>query len=158
MKRCIFVLTAMFFTVSSGAQVIQSVITSAGGNKTNGNASLSWILGETVTPTLKNGDIVLTHGFQQQLILTTIEEKLDAAGIKIFPNPAGEVLNILFQTPVDGEIVLYILDSEGKYLIRDLIGSSMTEKQINLQNIPAGTYFLQLTKGKLVNVYKVVKL
>jgi hypothetical protein len=40
----------------------------------------------------------------------------------------------------------------------DKIEPSTGEKQINLQDLPAGVYYLRLAKGKLVNVYKVVKL
>jgi hypothetical protein len=107
----------------------------------------------------RNGDLILTHGFQQQLILTAIQENLFIPGsIKIYPNPAGEVLNIQFETPVEGEIEMSLHDSQGKYIKRDMVGSSITEKQLNLQDIPSGIYYLQLTKGKLINVYKVVKL
>ncbi len=39
-----------------------------------------------------------------------------------------------------------------------IIEATTIEKQINLQDLPAGVYYLKLTKGKLLNVYKVVKL
>lgn len=159
MKRYLFILITMLFALSSGAQIKQEVISSAGGYSVNGGLSLSWTLGETIIPTFKSGDLVLTHGFQQQLIITSVEETFDVLfNIKIFPNPISEVLNIKFDAPVDEDIVLLILDSQGKLVRSVIIESAMVEKHINLQEIPTGIYYLRLTKGKLVNVYKVVKL
>lgn len=159
MKRLIFILFSLCFVSSAGAQVKQEVIASAGGYNVNGDISISWTLGETIIPTFTNGDLVLTHGFQQQLIITTVEEKLAVpVNIKVFPNPASDVINIQFESPVEGEVVLTIIDSQGRLVKSDIIESAIIEKQINMQDIPAGNYYLRLTQGKLVNVYKVVKL
>jgi hypothetical protein len=159
MKRSILILIAVFIALSSGAQVKQEVIASAGGYNVNGGVSISWTLGETIIPTFQNGNLILTNGFQSQLIVTAVEENLDVpVNIKVFPNPASEIVNIQFDTPVDGEIVVYLLDSQGRLVKRDLIEPSMAQKQLNLQDIAAGIYYIKLVKGKLVNVYKVVKL
>jgi Secretion system C-terminal sorting domain len=159
MKRSILILIAVFIALSSGAQVKQEVIASAGGYNVSGGVSISWTLGETVIPTFQNGNLILTHGFQSQLIVTAVEENLDVlVNIKVFPNPASEIVNIQFDTPVDGEIVVYLLDSQGRLVKRDLIEPAMAQKQLNLQDMAAGIYYIKLVKGKLVNVYKVVKL
>jgi hypothetical protein len=151
----------MNFTLSVNAQIKQEVIASAGGYNVNGGLSISWTLGETVIPTFtsQDGSLILTPGFQQRLIVTAVEENLDAlVDIKIYPNPASEIVNIQFKEPVNEEIVIVLLDSQGKLVKSEMIESAMVEKQINLQDIPAGIYYLRLTKGKLVNVYKVIKL
>jgi len=161
MKRYIFILISLLFALSGYGQIKQEVIASAGGYNVNGGLSLSWTLGETIIPTFtsKDGSLILTHGFQQKLIVTAVEENLDVlVKIKIFPNPAIEVVSIQFDEPVDGEIVLSVLDSQGRLVKRDMIESSIVEKQINMQDLPAGIYYIRMTKGKLVNVYKVVKL
>lgn len=161
MKRYIFVLIAIFVVISVNGQVKQEVIASAGGYNVNGGLSISWTLGETIIPTFKSQDnsLILTHGFQQQLIVTAVEENLnELVKVKVFPNPASDIVNISFETPVDGEITILILDSQGKLVKTDLIEPSMSDKQINLQDLPGGVYYLRMTKGKLVNVYKVVKL
>jgi hypothetical protein len=159
MKYIIFILITMFFTLSSGAQVRQEVISSAGEYNVSGGFSVSWTLGETIIPIYKNGNLTLAHGFQQQLVITAIEENLDVpVNVKIFPNPADEVLNIQFEAPVEKQVVITIIDFKGELIKTDIIESTMTEKQINLQNFPPGVYFIRLTKGGLVNVYKVVKL
>ena len=159
MKCLISILITIIFALSAGAQVKQEVIASAGGYNINGDLSISWTVGETIVSTFTNGDLILTHGFQQQFIITSIEETLEElVKIKIFPNPASDIVIIQFEYPLEGEIILTIIDYMGKLVKRDIIESTMFEKQIYLQDIPPGIYYLRLTKGKLVNVYKVVKL
>jgi hypothetical protein len=159
MKRLIFSLFAMLFVFSVNAQMKQEVIASAGGYNTGGNLSISWTLGETIIPTYTSGNLILTHGFQQQLIITSVEENFDIlVNIKVFPNPASDNLNIRFEEPIDGEVVITIIDSQGRIVKTEKIEAATTEKQISLQELGGGVYFLRMTKGKLVNVYKVVKL
>ena len=159
MKRSIFVFISLLFMLSSVAQVKQEVVASAGGYNVNGGISISWTLGETIIPTFKNGDLILTHGFQQQVIITTVVEDIEQlVKITVYPNPASDVVNIQFEAPVEGEMVLTMIDGNGRVVKADMVESAMVEKQINLQDLPAGIYYLRLTKGKHVNVYKVVKL
>jgi len=160
MKRILFLLVTALFTLSAASQK-QEVIASAGGYNVATGISISWTLGETIIPTFtsQDGTIVLTHGFQQQLIITTVEETLETmVTVTVFPNPASEIVNIEFEQPVDGEIKLVLLNSQGKFVRTDVIEAATVIKQINLQEFPSGIYYLKLIKGKLSNVYKVVKL
>jgi hypothetical protein len=161
MKRYIFILIAVLLTCVVNAQVKQEVIASAGGYNSNGGLSISWTLGETIIPTFKSADnsLILTHGFQQQVIVTTIEEKIDVFVIvKVYPNPVSDLVNIQFDSPLESEIVMTILDSQGRLVKKDVIETNSVEKQINMQEFPAGIYYLRLIKGIQTNVYKVVKL
>jgi hypothetical protein len=164
MKRYILLLFMTVLTVCVGAQQVkQDVIASAGGyNKSADNSiSISWTLGETIVPTFtsQDGTLILTHGFQQKLIVTAIEENLDnLVKVNVYPNPASEAINILFETATDKEISISLLDAQGKLVMTDKIEAAVLSKNMNLQSLPAGIYYLRLTKGKLVNVYKVVKL
>lgn len=174
MKRFVFFVAAIFFVFSASSQENQKqeVIASAGGYNVAGTGvnkiSISWTLGETIVSTFEYHDadpakdFTLTSGFQQPdtvIKIVTELENLDVlVNVIVYPNPASELINIQFDAPVDGQIVLVLLDSQGKLIKRDLIEPAMIEKQINMQDVPAGIYYLRLTKGKLVNVYKVVKL
>jgi hypothetical protein len=154
----------MFLGMQLMAQSLkQEVIASAGGYNTSSDnlLSISWTLGETIIPTFKSGDgtLILTHGFQQNLIITAINENLDSkVNVKIYPNPASEAVNIQFDVPTDKEILLYLLDAQGRLVKTDRIEESTVEKNLNLQDLPSGVYYLRMIKGNLVNVYKVVKL
>jgi Secretion system C-terminal sorting domain len=163
MKRDFLILFTMLLTLSVGAQVKQEVIASAGGfNVATGNTiSISWTLGETIIPTFtsQDGSLILTHGFQQKLIITAVEENIvNPVKITVYPNPTSEIINLEFDTPTDGEFSLYLFNAQGKMVKTDQIGISTINKEINMQDLPAGIYYLRLIKGKLVNVYKVVKL
>jgi hypothetical protein len=154
----------MLFALSAGAQQMkQEVIASAGGYNvaSGGSISISWTLGETIIPTFtsSDGSLVITHGFQQKLLIPTFVENLDIkVKVTIFPNPTSEIINIEFDTPTDSEITLFLLNNQGSSVQTIQIGKASLNKEINMQVLPSGIYYLRMVKGKLVNVYKVVKL
>ena len=162
MKHLICISVTVFLALSvTGQGVKQEVISTAGGFNVNDGLSISWTLGETVIPTFKSADnsLILTHGFQQQLIITAIEENLDAIlKVSVYPNPASEIINIHFDIQLEAEMKAFLLDSQGRQVLTDMAESGLFDKQINLQGLAAGIYYLKLTKGKLTNVYKIVKL
>ena len=160
MKRYFLFFVTVFIAVSLYGQK-QEVIASAGGYNSAGGISISWTLGETIIPTFKAPDnsIILTHGFQQQLIVTTIEENIfELVNVTVYPNPASDILNIRFDEPLDGRVDVYVLNQRGSLVLTDFIEATTVEKQISMTEYPAGVYFVRLVKGKLSNVYKVVKL
>jgi hypothetical protein len=160
MKRYLFIFIIILIAINAGAQnTKQEVVASAGGYDVNGDLSISWTLGETIIPTFQNGDLILTHGFQQQLVITTVEENFEfLVNVTVYPNPASDIVNIQFESPVEGDVDLTVINSQGKVVKADIIESATLDKQINFQDLPAGIYYLRLHKGNLINVYKVVKL
>jgi hypothetical protein len=162
MKRNLSMLIIILFALSVGAQPIkQEVIASAGGYNVASGISISWTLGETIVPSFSSpdGSIKLFHGFQYIIVITKVEENLvNTVKVSVYPNPGSDYFNIQFNEPTDGEILLFLLDPQGKPVKTGKIESGTLEKQINMQDLPSGIYYLRLTKGKLVNVYKVVKL
>lgn len=159
MKRTLIILLSIVTGYSAVAQDKQEVIASAGGYDEATGISLSWTLGETVIPTFSNGGLTLTHGFQSQLIVTAVEENIeDLVRVTIYPNPAGDMVRIRFETPLDKQVKIYLISSQGAMVKEDFMEATTVEKELNLQGLPSGIYFLRLTKGKLINVYKVVKL
>lgn len=167
MKRYIFILVTSLFVLNASLQA-QQVIASAGGFYTKSNVevppngfTLSWTLGETIIPSYTNvpAGLTLTHGFQSVLRTVIVEENIDTpVKVTVFPNPASDYLNISFAEPLDAEVNLVLFDSEGKLFKNQVIEAATSEIQLNFQDLPSGIYFLKLTKGKLSNVYKVVKL
>jgi hypothetical protein len=159
MKRYIFILATSLFVLNASLQA-QQVIASAGGYNTATGISISWTLGETIIPSYgpTNG-LILTHGFQSVLRTVKVEENIETpVKVTVFPNPASDYLNISFAEPLDAEVNLLLLDSEGKLFKTQVIDAATSEIQISFQELPTGVYILKLTKGKLSNVYKVIKL
>ncbi len=156
----IFMLPSLFLLAQNTKQ---DVIASAGGFNTSSDnsVSISWTLGETIVPTFtsQDGTLILTHGFQQKLIVTAIDETIDTPfRVKIYPNPASEMIRIEFDASTDQEILLYLLDAQGKLIRTDRIEASSVDKLLHMEELPSGIYYLRMIKGRLVNVYKVVKL
>lgn len=159
MKKFLLILATVVLSLTVTAQVKQEVIASAGGYATSSNITLSWTLGETIIPTFSSSNIILTHGFQSVLKTVVVEENIeDEVTVTVYPNPTSELINIAFDEPVDAEIKVYLLNAVGRMVKTDFIEEAMQEKQINMQDLPSGIYYIKLVKGKLSNVYKVVKL
>jgi hypothetical protein len=72
----------------------------------------------------------------------------DFNGIIVYPNPAKEVLNIA----TDLEITVALYDMTGK-----LLRSKVTNKQIDLKNLPSGLYFLQINYNGNIYNKKIIK-
>jgi len=138
MKRYILIFILVALMVPVRAQTMEpTVIANAGGYDEAAGVSISWTLGETIIPTFQddpeNPTIILTHGFQQQLIVTTVEENLDIlVNVTVYPNPASEVLNIRFEEPLDGEADMVILTQDGRVVKNDIIEATTFEKQVNM--------------------------
>ncbi|MGD0341896.1 MAG: T9SS type A sorting domain-containing protein, partial [Bacteroidales bacterium] len=161
MKRYIFILITSLIVLNASVQA-QQVIASAGGYYTNtpANLTLSWTLGETIIPSYPvNNGLQLTTGFQSVLRSVIVEENIDnPVKVTVFPNPAGDYLNISFADPLDAEVNMMVIDTQGRLFKTQKIEAATSEIQLNFQDLPSGVYLVKLTKGKLTNVYKVVKL
>lgn len=160
MRRFVIIILSSLLYLPVMSQVArQDVIASAGGYNSATGVSLSWTLGETIVPTFSSSNLILTHGFQQQLIITSVQENLESlVKITIYPNPAVDVINLLLDEALEGEVEISVIDYMGRLVRTDFMEAFMIEKQINMSDLPGGIYFMRLTKGKLSNVYKVVKL
>jgi len=124
--------------------------------------SLSWSIGE-ITPAgaaSAEGDIFLSQGFQQlKHIVTGLEINPEfTVDIQIYPNPAGNILNIKFPRPLNVEALVYLSGPDGRLVYSDKIKPAVIIKEIYMQKYPPGVYFLRLQCGNKLNVYKVIKL
>lgn len=162
------ILTSLFAIVivvsASGQDLKQQVISSSGAYDVSddNSISLSWTLGELVITTVESssGDLILTQGFQQsKMSVTAIRENTDL-GVKvlIYPNPTSEIVNIKFASPLDGETHMFIIAPDGKQIFNEKIGDGQLLKQINMQEFPAGTYYIRIQNEIKLNIYKVIKL
>jgi hypothetical protein len=159
-RHYIFLFLVMNFILSANAQT-NGVVTSAGDNRVNGGLALSWTIGQTITSTMisSNKSVILTQGIQDKAVVTSTKENIELPPkLHLFPNPTDEILNIQFDSIVASEMELLVLDSQGKPVKSDLIGSTVIEKKIDMHQMPSGIYYIRLTKGNIVSVFKVVKL
>jgi hypothetical protein len=159
-KSCIFIFVALSFSLLATGQA-QGIVASASANNVKGGIALSWTIGQVAASTdaAAGKPVILPQSLPDKLIVNAIDDNSDLpVGLELYPNPACDILNIRLNMPVEGELVMAMLDSNGNLVKSDLMGISMTWKQINLKNIPSGIYYIRLIRGNVVKIYKVVKL
>ncbi|MCH2035280.1 MAG: T9SS type A sorting domain-containing protein [Tenacibaculum sp.] len=84
MKQKLFSIVTLA-TLSVGAQSIERSVTAVAGNRiSNGNASLDFTVGQTITSSVKNGNSLITQGFQQgRLNVPTVELSASSDAITV---------------------------------------------------------------------------
>ena len=160
MKK-IFLLTAtiLAFFITNAQE--QEVISSSGDHFDNGSVQISWTLGEIVTETATDGNIIVTQGFHQtNLTVTQIEEEyLNSANasVNIFPNPTSDLATIKL-TDVDiSNFVFELNDNKGKTIIKKKFESE--SEVIDFSQFAASIYYIRIYNqdGTYSNTFKVVK-
>jgi len=159
MKQLIIIVLVFGFSLSSLSQSGNSVIASAGGSDSKSGINLSWTLGELMVPAYTGSNLTLAHGFQPQLFITSVEEKIGVQlVVKVYPNPAGDRLMLQFDEAVEAGMTVAFIDGNGKTVLSAVIDKGISESNLDLNSLTPGIYFMKITRGSLVNVYKVVKL
>ena len=85
-----------------------------------------------------------------------IEDQINNQTVRIYPNPANDVLHITYNGAL--EVSLQVFDLQGKLLIskpNNWLDQTMT---IPLDQLAAGAYFVRLTSAKGVMTQKFLKL
>lgn len=157
--KTIFTFTIILFSIPSYSQ---QVFSSSGKSLSNAQILLDNTIGEPVTFTLQNSTIKLTQGFQQNNynISTGIKNALLDVGIRVYPNPAGDNLQVQLSNPVSNKLQLYLFGINGNKIWQGQIGNGIELQNIDVSQVAAGSYILQLvdeTKN-LFSTYKIEKI
>jgi hypothetical protein len=95
---------------------------------------------------------------------SNIQELLNNANtwdFSVSPNPTNTVLNIHFNLPKADEVLIGLYDMNGKLILEKNLGSKVTgeyQEQLDLTNIPQGTYFCRTSGIQNIITKKVIKL
>jgi uncharacterized repeat protein (TIGR02543 family) len=74
--------------------------------------------------------------------------EIENASIKIYPNPANDILNFSLETSFE------IIDLQGKAVLK----SDMVVKSVNISSLPSDIYFLKIMQGKAeIKSFKIIK-
>lgn len=152
-----FILCAGF--AHAQASIERDVIGAAGDHFTSPTFSLSWTLGEPVSETISNDDVMLTQGFHQgEFKLTAVKEPLAGQfDITVFPNPTPDVLNIRFNSGMDEIITVQLYSMSGEKILFEKTQDKNI--QLNLAALSSASYLLSLRKldGSLITTYVINK-
>jgi hypothetical protein len=101
------------------------------------------------------GDPALCQ-FGRSVAVAELPHHTTPANFRIYPNPISELITLEFTTPLVGEIEVDVYDETGRF-IRQLFKGYMREEKKQLHvKLPAGVYFVTLSKGDIKETKKVV--
>jgi hypothetical protein len=152
-----FTVLCLLFTLSFSSKA-QEVITTGGDHNSSTSAKITWTIGEPVTETVIGTNSILTQGFNQgDLVLTMIiDPEMKGYSIKVFPNPAHDMIKISLRENEIENLNYMIIDMEGKVVSKNSLKGM--ESEIPVGNFTPAIYFLKIYQGKTeVATYKIIK-
>ena len=142
----------------SQTRIKKSSIDSAGNLSQNGSITMLSTVGELAVQENTNANIYISEGFISpitHLTLNTDNYKM-LKGVKIYPNPAVNFVNVEIDASNNIEIILY--DETGKTIYQENT-SMLNNFKINMSSYEFGTYLLLIKdeENKLYETYKIIK-
>jgi len=155
-----FILAFLLLGLSSYSQptISKQVIGPSGATFENGNNKLSYTAGEVVVGAMtdEDGSYQLGNGYYPSLDLSTLNTESPELQlqVKVFPNPATEVIYVNHPTEQFFEVA--ITDVSGKQILQT---GHQKEQPLSVQTLTTGTYFVTVTTrdSKQTNTYKIIK-
>ncbi len=144
----------------SGSIMAQSTLNAASNRVTIQGQIFEYSVGEmTLVNTERNPHLIVTQGYLQPASGTQVHSQ-DAAnglsafasGVRVYPNPTSDWLNMEFAETTPEKILL--LDASGKTIQKAEPGSSV---RMNLSALASGNYFLMIYGPETLS-YKIQKL
>lgn len=91
--------------------------------------------------------------------VTRIEDVLNGASLKVFPNPVDENVNIQIEIRQNTNLNISVNNLLGKTIFMENkdLNEGIQTMNINLRNLPAGIYFLNLSDGQEIISHKIMK-
>ena len=144
------------------SQIIQNDVIASGGNSYSfKDKEISWTLGESVTETIQDGNLLISQGFNQSYIIV-LDISANAScpfHLIIFPNPAEDLVQIEFpESEVSEHYELTVYDINGKFLMSKHI---YLEKRIefDIRQYASGIILFNIERESDGNTYsyKIIK-
>ena len=167
-KLSIIIVVTFLFSPTTNAQTLSPYAFNSGGGYSN---TTEWSIGESVSIAhfISFGYSINTGVLQP---ITTVTTGIEDYGPVVFgdkiimgPNPTSKVLRIKASFNEAGEISFQMFDSKSNNVLSYNGGSifSIYEKDLYLENLPAGSYYMRVSfkpsNGKAkMGIYKIIKL
>ncbi len=125
--------------------------------------SYSHTIGETAVEIFTSSDFVFTQGFQQPGVKFTRENPPPGTGVKVYPNPVKDYVNIEVFGDVARTFRVEVINISGTITITEkLIFSDMYWYilQIPVENLSKGLYFVRIMSedGVISRTFKIEKM
>ncbi len=118
----------------------------------------------TVSPKKDNNTdfLILDLRYLNFTSTTSISEinRIGNYGLKLYPNPASEVLQIRYETGNAESVMVQILDIQGKVLYQHYMPNhaGINNFSIPVESLPAGLYLCRLNHGSKHETSRFIKL
>jgi hypothetical protein len=144
-------------------QLSHQVLVPLAGVTTSGSFSYSQTIGETAVEIIQSTDYVFTQGFQQPCIKFTKENPPPGNGVKVFPNPVTDFLNIELFGNISRSFRIEIINISGTVVISEKMGfidMYWNTRQIPVERLSNGLYFVRIISddGVVNRIFKIDKI
>ena len=168
MNKGILVATSLLFAGSTCLNA-QSSMVATGGELTGAGGSASISVGQVNYQSVSGSNASSLGGVQQAFELFEIKSWKDVPYWNEPNDPGLPILVnlILYPNPTPRSITVRVTDYQGEvlnYRILDIIGREMAngiisqpEVTIDMEELPAATYFMEVKQGERASVYKLIK-
>lgn len=163
-KRGIFILFIVIAGFNIYAQEIShKVLVSASSVASSGGYFISQTVGESVTTLICNEGYIFTQGFQQPSPMKFTPVEHSGSGVRVYPNPVQDCLNLELFGERDLEYHVTIFGFNGAiYFIKDYPckGIFRYKVPIDVSNYHRGTYFVKVVTedGMISRLFKIEKM
>jgi hypothetical protein len=161
--KILIVLIFLSGELALSQQLSHKVLLPAAGVIYTSGISYSQTVGEAAVEIIESGDYNLTQGFQQPRMKMLPGIPPQGTGVKAFPNPVSEFLNIELFGETGKTFRIAVTNISGTTLYSTTLG--FLEKywyihEIPVSDFPTGLYFVQVfsTDGTIRRSFKIEKL
>jgi hypothetical protein len=139
------------------------VVVAVAGVTSNGTINYSQTIGETAVEVFNSSDYVFTQGFQQPCIKFSKENPPPGNGVKVYPNPVTDILNIELFGEKARIFRIELVTISGTIVKSEKMvfsGQFWDIQQISVDNISKGLYFVRIISedGIINRTFKIDKM
>lgn len=145
-------------------KISHEVMVPASSVASSGGYFISQTVGESVTTLIGNESYIFTQGFQQPSAIKFVEQEHIGTGVKVYPNPVRNSLNLELYGENNIEYHVTIFGFNGAiYFKKDYpcVGRSFRHRiPIDVSNYQRGTYFVKVltNDGMISRLFKIEKM
>lgn len=155
-----FVIGVVVFVFTNNYSFSQVAINAAGAGGTGSDGSIEYSLGQIVYTTGNGSEGTVLEGAQipfEIFVITALPEALDIVlYCTIYPNPTKGNLTLKIKNTENTMYSYALYNIAGKQLQVEFI--TMDETVIEMENLPAGMYFLKITENKKdIKTFRIIK-
>lgn len=156
MKRTRLILPVLLFTMfQSAAQDLKhQMISSQGASvETESGIRITQTIGQQSITGNSSGDVIVQQGYQQSFWKILVSQNtIDTNVIKLYPNPASDILYVHFGALTDLPIHLSLFDINGRLVFNQNLRIENSQISIDVSSLDMGMYLIEL-KGAKLNYY-----